>query len=371
MSGWIEELEIENYGCVRKATFHLSPLHAFIGPNDSGKSTILQAIHKTVLTSATSVRPHRHAFFGDSRFVVGGPTSTRVRLRLHAAVADYEVVAEQQSEQVTIRGTTAPGNGAKMPFGNGAVLLRQLRHEIPRSDAAWDAEFVREVLVLAEWATHSQMVRLDPDALRKPSALISRNKALAFEDERGTGLPGVLEAIRDRDEAQWVALRERFLRMFPLVKQLHLPALNENQKIVEIELKSGQRATADLMSEGMLYFLAFLATQYADRPSVLLVEEPENGLHPSRIVEVMKVLREVSQSTQVIIATHSPLVINELRGDEVNVVWRDEEHGTQAMLLKDVEGFEKRSKVFSLGELWVNYADGIEEAPLRQGKPRP
>ena len=40
----IRQLDIENYGCIKKATFALTPLHAFIGPNDSGKSTILQAL---------------------------------------------------------------------------------------------------------------------------------------------------------------------------------------------------------------------------------------------------------------------------------------------------------------------------------------
>jgi predicted ATPase len=120
----------------------------------------------------------------------------------------------------------------------------------------------------------------------------------------------------------------------------------------------------------MLYFLAFLAALHAERPSVLLVEEPENGLHPARVGEVMAVLREVSKTTQTLIATHSPLVINELEGHEVSVVWRDEEHGTQAKLLKDTPGFEKRSKVYALGELWVSYANGVDEAPLREGTAR-
>ena len=40
----IQKLDIENYGCIKKATFALTPLHALIGPNDSGKSTTLRAL---------------------------------------------------------------------------------------------------------------------------------------------------------------------------------------------------------------------------------------------------------------------------------------------------------------------------------------
>jgi predicted ATPase len=40
----IQQLEIQNYGCIRKATVALSPLQALIGPNDSGKSTVLRAL---------------------------------------------------------------------------------------------------------------------------------------------------------------------------------------------------------------------------------------------------------------------------------------------------------------------------------------
>jgi hypothetical protein len=72
----------------------------------------------------------------------------------------------------------------------------------------------------------------------------------------------------------------------------------------------------------------------------------------------------------VIIATHSPLVVNELRPDEVTVVTRSRETGTKATLIKDTPSFEERSKVYALGELWLSYANGEDEAPLLQGGPR-
>jgi predicted ATPase len=114
----------------------------------------------------------------------------------------------------------------------------------------------------------------------------------------------------------------------------------------------------------MLYYLAYAVLPHLDPTAVVLVEEPENGLHPARIREVMRVLREISKTTQVVIATHSPLVVNELLPDEVTVLTRDPVNGTNATRLKDTPNFEERAKVYALGELWVSYADGLLEAPL-------
>ncbi|EYE99981.1 Hypothetical protein CAP_1862 [Chondromyces apiculatus DSM 436] len=111
-------------------------------------------------------------------------------------------------------------------------------------------------------------------------------------------------------------------------------------------------------------YLAFAAIPYLEPASMLLIEEPENGLHPARIAEVMRVLREVSKTTQVLIATHSPLVVNEMQPEEVTVITRTPETGTRATLIKDTPNFAKRSSVYALGELWLSYANGVDEAPL-------
>jgi predicted ATPase len=119
-----------------------------------------------------------------------------------------------------------------------------------------------------------------------------------------------------------------------------------------------------VMSEGLLYWLAFAVLPYVDPTAILLIEEPENGLHPSRIAEVMKVLRAISSRMQVILATHSPLVINELQPDEVTILTRDPKTGTRATRLDRTTHFQQRQQVYALGELWLSFADGDSETAL-------
>ncbi len=356
---FIEELHVAGYGCVTDASFRLTRLHAFVGPNDSGKSTLLRAI-ETLLTVATAPHPEAyHRLMGDPRLPTEG--SARLGFRLSGQTFSYQL--ERAGGRVE---ESLPGLDPPLPvqdLSNGAPLLQRVRSgQSPTTEASVKAP--------SSWVGPPVLLRLDPDALRQPRNLIPRHAPLRFADERGTGLPSVLDAIRDRDEVAYAALRDRFLAMFPLVKRLHLRAENETQKSIEVELQNGKSIGANLMSEGMLYFLAFLAAAHAHAAPVLLVEEPENGLHPSRVGEVMDVLREVSKTTQVILATHSPLVVNELSGDDVTIVVRDNVGGVRGTLLKDTPGFEQRAKVYAPGELWVSYANGLDEGPLLQGKPR-
>ncbi|WP_433936557.1 AAA family ATPase [Sorangium cellulosum] len=409
---FIEDLEISGYGCVSNAAFRLSPLHAFVGPNDSGKSTILRAVQTLLIAGAARGGEGMQLLAGgDARWPAPAAGEARIRARLRGHSTWYELARQggrdverlerisdtqgREAIELPLQGAHQPGllptvathkvvrvvHGSvpsKTPSGSTPIKPGNLALVNPTDVgrlvdggvASVAADIDREAHELAAWVAPASLLRLDPDALRRPCSLIPRNARIGFRDERGYGLPGVLEAIRDRDEAGYLALRDRFLRMFPRVRSLHIPSITETEKSVEVTLHSGKPVPAALMSEGMLYFLAFLASSHADRAPVLLVEEPENGLHPSRIGEVMSVLRDISTTTQVLIATHNPLVVNELSGSEVTVVVRDEEQGSKGTLLQDTPGFEKRSKVYALGELWVSYANGTDEAPLLHGQVR-
>ncbi|HLT38815.1 MAG TPA: AAA family ATPase, partial [Enhygromyxa sp.] len=151
----------------------------------------------------------------------------------------------------------------------------------------------------------------------------------------------------------------------PTVKHFGLRNVSTTHKELQLELVDGTKIPASMASEGLLYYLAFATLPYlhADA-SILLVEEPENGLHPARIRDVVATLREISTTTQILIATHSPILVNELQPHEVFVTTRDPTKGTRVTRLDRTPNFAERSRVYHPGELWVAYADGDTEAAL-------
>jgi len=185
-----------------------------------------------------------------------------------------------------------------------------------------------------------------------------------FQNEKGLGLAGLFDWLLARDRRAFTAIEDRFRSLFPTAAVLRLDAHNNASKVMGLTLTNGEAVGSSEMSEGMLYWLAFAIIEHLAPQQILLIEEPENGLHPARITEVMRVLRDVSQRTQIVLATHSPLVINELKPEEVTIVTRTPERGTICTPMKDTKHFETRAKVYALGELWLSFADGNLESDL-------
>lgn len=331
---FVETVRIENFGCVRDARLELTRLHALIGPNDSGKSTVLGAIR----TMGELIRLGEHRLLQDGRIDSRGVVGTKITMDWSMT----DVVCLRGQPAWTIR-AGAPRPGYDQPY-----------------DQPLSNPFTPPIANPARGAT---LVRWDPDAIRRPCELIPEGHSLTV-GEKGEGIPAIYEAILSRDRPAFDEIETGVRRHFPTVKGIWLPTSNGSKKALGVILSDGTKVHADVMSEGLLYWLAFAVLPHVDPTAILLIEEPENGLHPSRIAEVMKVLRAVSSRMQIILATHSPLVINELQPEEVTILTRHDKTGTRATRLDRTTHFQQRQQVYALGELWLSFADGASETAL-------
>ncbi len=344
----LTQLEIENYGCIKNLQLSLTPLHALIGPNDSGKSTILRAL-RTLMQ-------------------FGGGTFER-------SDGQWRPFHPRMDTETRIEGTYSDGLGyavAILPIEervlNGGRLVNRAKRASWTTRGLLASPDEPTTVTMAGRIGPARLVRLDPDAMRVATGLIPNSERVDL-DERGYGLGSVYDALVSRDLDGFIALRSEFLRHFESVAKLGWVNVTVPSgavaKTLQIELKDGTVVPAEAMSEGLLYYLGYAAQPYLAPTSLLLVEEPENGLHPARVADVVRILREVSKTTQVLLATHSPLVINELEANEVSVITRDE-GGTHARLLSETYNYAERSKIYANGELWLSHADGRDEHDLLQ-----
>ncbi len=94
-------------------------------------------------------------------------------------------------------------------------------------------------------------------------------------------------------------------------------------------------------------------------PNVILIEEPENGIHPKRLIEVAKLLRQFVEreenAPQIIMTTHSPYLLSEFQPEEVTLMRRQPDGSAKAFPLRDAPHIRERmGDGFYLGELWYN-----------------
>ncbi|MDI3283806.1 ATP-binding protein [Polyangium sp. 15x6] len=369
----IKTFHAKNYGCLKDVTVGLTPLHAFIGPNDSGKSTILRGI-RTVVQFAGGKFERR-----EDKWLPFDPMlpSEFVKAEAMGKAARATLACDVEGGHYRVR-SMDPESGTPHVNERGSQLFFELDRGLGQerswdaSSVYWDNVFEDQRKILDQLRT-ARLIHFGASALREPSGLIPFGTSAGFLDERGYGLPGVYQAIIGRGDDAWANIRASVEKLFPTIKRIGVLPISPTRLELEVELKSGMKLRANQISEGLLYYLAFAAIPYLEPVSVILVEEPENGLHPARIAEIVRILRAIvdESGVQVLMATHSPLVINELNPDEVSVVTRPSlEEGTKVTPIKDTPNFEKRSSVYALGELWLAYADGNVEAPLFEAAAR-
>jgi predicted ATPase len=109
------------------------------------------------------------------------------------------------------------------------------------------------------------------------------------------------------------------------------------------------------VSQGLLVYFAFLTIVHRDdAPAVLLVEEPENGVHPLRVHEIVTLLRTLTErGVQIILTTHSPDLLNACKPEEVLVFRRPKpDSGTEIQRLP--RDFERRAMRSTMGEIWAS-----------------
>ena len=114
-----------------------------------------------------------------------------------------------------------------------------------------------------------------------------------------------------------------------------------------------QPIPATRLSDGTLRYLCLLTLLcHPAPPSVLCIEEPELGLHPDILPTIAELLIEASDKTQLIVTTHSDILVSALSDTPESVlVCERDDTGTHLRRLKKDQLKEWLDK-YSLGELW-------------------
>ena len=169
-----------------------------------------------------------------------------------------------------------------------------------------------------------RLLQLEPSALRRPDEFGSESHVSAT----GEHLPATLRRLASNAE-----VASRLSDLIPGIRSVDLDIDEVRETLtLTVKMRDQRDYAASSLSDGTLRFLA-LAVLAGDPESAGLVcmEEPENGIHPMRIPEMLSLVRSLADTLdldrmdsavatsprQVIINTHSPLVVAELPPSEL------------------------------------------------------
>jgi predicted ATPase len=376
----IRQLQIQNFKALRDVTIELTPLHLFIGPNDSGKTSILQAV--TALSRSVDVQLSK-AFVGrwqDSQLVWQGRSDLNVRLaariRADHLNVGYELVSRFRRGRALCRSERIE-IGSELLESTAQSRYTQVQVLVSGSETPATAITEQAAHVVHTSLAGCQSYRWVPGFLALPVAANARRR---FRMEyTGFGLATCLDDILGTDRRQFDELERQFRRLFPQVASIQLrlePAFtspsDDPTQVLKLTEADGKAIYFELaqplctvpasqVSDGMLLVLALLAILHLPQPPrFLLVEEPESGVHPELLREVVRMLRKLvkeRQETQILLTSHSPYLVSLFKPQEVSLCRKEDDGSVSVHRLSESKTVREQIDIFTLGEIWTAEGD--------------
>ncbi len=395
----ITRFRVQNYKALRDVTLDLTPIHVLIGPNDSGKTSILEALaslcrsvdHELPQAFVGSWQGADLVWKGDIDQIValeaeGNTGEKDWKYRLGCRFAQKGRNVKVKEELLKFDPVSEPAVWKNLPISwtvlydistrDGDAFANQMSDE--QRAAAREFYHVFSGVHLYRWV---------PRLLSLPVAAQSQRRFRM--ESTGFGLALCLDDILGYDRRQFDNLENHFKRIFPEVdsillirEQAFTGPIDDPEQIPILEHADGkglyfrlkknkQELPAAQVSDGMLLVLAYLTILYLPYPPrVLLIEEPENGIHPKRLQDVLQILRELITEqghTQIILTTHSPYVVDQFQPDEVSLCHKEKDGSVVVHQLSESRTVKEQIDIFTLGEIWT--AEG-DEALAETSPPR-
>ncbi len=351
----LTRLEVDGFKSLRDFSIELEPLTVLLGPNDAGKSNILEAL---ALSSRLSVHTPEDALKqGRGRALdqfrrEGTQVAPAITLNLETLEPDFDDEARWVDRMRHELKLERRASGA----GPERINLQAKKNQ-PMDRAgdtwlsahpAWDplvsepSDFVREA-GRGESAPHVPIIELYAAHMREASEQI--DSGILAPD--ASNLPSVLAWQSDEILAE---IRTQLAALIPGIADFSIiEQLGQYQ--IEFRARDGATIPARLASDGTLRMLALLTAVLARGGgrwnSIICVEEPENGIYPGRLRRLIDFLHEVTRSDswiageaavlapQILITTHSPVFLAALRQQPdalryIDTVVRDGQRLTRA-----------------------------------------
>lgn len=383
---YLQRAHIKDFRSIRDAKVEFKPgLNIIIGANGSGKTNLLQLL--------TNVVPSENSDYQNSKneFIIKGEYLIEIRNIRNDSLVDVEKILllsnvqidEKRDIQLTINGVKYPESRLdrvwidlnniriegkltpvmKLPdpvfIGHGIpkhyqLVSTSLNLTVNYSNYSPDysgvqSEYVKKLVegILASifFNARHHIVKLHNDL---SSELIKDivNEVVVFSLERlrrGLRACSQIEDIRLWDFSR-VYINQ--IQFEILIHGLVLEYYVAGKWIPFDALSSGTQRMFYIISEIMTPHTFFFSEQFEKgyllyEPSrIILLEEPELGIHPDQLHKLLQFLREQSEKHQLIITTHSPQVLDMLKEDEldrITICELDEEKGTQFRKLKKAQ----------------------------------
>jgi energy-coupling factor transporter ATP-binding protein EcfA2 len=351
----------------------------FIGPNNSGKTTALQALAlwETGLQNWVDKRSDKPAPEKRPGITIGRrdliaipvPTANLLWRDLH--VRDIQRASEGQQTQnirieIIVEGVTEGAKwecGLEFDYANAESLYcRPLRKD--NGDR----------MLVPEMAAKQRVAFLPPMsglAAIEPKLEAGRINVLIGEGQTAQVLRNLCHRIAQDHPDQWREIYSHIRSLFGVEINQPEYSVGRGEITMSYRERSGTQLDISASGRGLQQILLLLAYLYTNPGTVLLLDEPDAHLEILRQRQIYQLLTQITQeqNSQMIIASHSEVVLNEAASRDTVIAFVGKPHllnpndrGSQALKALTRIGFDHYYQAEQKG--WILYLEGATDLSI-------
>ena len=378
----IRKIEIANFRGIQRLVWHPTPgVNCLIGPGDSGKSTVLDAID-------LCLGARRNVQFSDADFFVLDIT-TSISITLTLGDLD-DAMRTLESFGSFLRGYRADtGIVEDEPSADTEVVLSLNLTVASDLEPSWtlisDRAAAQGIVKSLAWKDRLALAPTRIGALADFNLGWRRGSVLnRISEERADASAALVKAARDARSAFGDQAEQQLGEALGIVtataQELGVPIGSKAKALLDSHSVSFGGGTISLHNEAGVplrslgvgstrLLVAGLQRKAADKASIVLSDELEYGLEPHRIARFLGSLgSKEAAPLQVFLTTHSPVALRELSGGQIFVL-HSGAHGHEALLVGADDGMQSTIRLYPEAFLAgsVIVCEGASEIGLLRG----
>lgn len=317
---FLEKVHIKNFLSLRDVELPLKPLTVLVGPNASGKSNILRALHR-INIMMTFEELLSIEFIQDSLWAGEGSNIIfQLQAKVKGTSTVYELGLTVKEDNPSVAEKLSVDDVQVISIQNGEGMVRdengdnqtEYKSNKLALRSAGDYGYKPATNALTEFIKSWKFYDFLPDLIRNKLMQFSPGTKELYEspslDSYGISLPEVLSDWHNNTPELFHSVSES------LAASTNLKI--DNRTIgdeLELCLLEGYEKPIPMQgaSDGTLRLVAYyILLNESELPPLIAIEEPERNLHPRALTDIANVLEQIAERTQVIITTHSSQLLD-------------------------------------------------------------
>ena len=375
----LDWITIEGFKSIKSVDVELRPINVLIGANGAGKSNFIDVFSFLKAIRLGGLKDYVMRAGGAEKILHFGSKVTRqlsIGISFEKEKREYNIVLAPDDADGMFpseEGLKPISEGARTSAKQELITSESFSTDYGIHGRGGEAGIynskdkssaipqVREHLL--QWRVY-HFHDTSASSLIKKTVAVDDNDFLRHD---GSNLAAFLYYLREEHGRSYDMIRRTVQLVAPFFDDFFLKPLKRNKDT--IRLRWWHRGSDDYfdaasLSDGSLRFIALttLLLQPPElRPSIILLDEPELGMHPYAMTILASLVKQASVKTQIVLATQSSLLLDHFNPEDVLVVDRVE--GTTRFTRLDGERLKNWLKDYSLGELWEKNELGGRPAP--------